>query len=102
MQTEQGRFEIDALVWATGFDAMTGTLLRMDIRGRGGVPLSEPWEAGPRTYLGLQVHGFPNLFTVTGPGSRPSACIQCAMAEFSEPVIGSSLMPLDGASMRTS
>jgi cation diffusion facilitator CzcD-associated flavoprotein CzcO len=62
-------FELDALVFATGFDAMTGTLLRMDIRGRGGRTLREAWEDGPRTYLGLGVAGFPNLFTVTGPGS---------------------------------
>ncbi len=69
IETAQGRFEFDALVYATGFDAMTGTLLRIDIRGREGIPLRARWEAGPRTYLGLQVHGFPNLFTVTGPGS---------------------------------
>jgi cyclohexanone monooxygenase len=69
IQTAQGLFEFDALVYATGFDAMTGTLLRMDIRGRDGTSLESVWEAGPRTYLGLQVHGFPNLFTVTGPGS---------------------------------
>jgi cyclohexanone monooxygenase len=69
VETAQGRFEVDALVFATGFDAMTGPLLRMDIRGRSGTPLAEVWEAGPRTYLGLQVHGFPNLFTITGPGS---------------------------------
>jgi len=69
IETAQGHFEFDALVYATGFDAMTGTLLRIDIRGREGIPLQARWEAGPRTYLGLQVHGFPNLFTVTGPGS---------------------------------
>jgi cyclohexanone monooxygenase len=69
IQTAQGHFEFDALVYATGFDAMTGALLRMDIRGRDGLPLSEKWEEGPRTYLGLQVQGFPNLFTITGPGS---------------------------------
>ena len=61
--------ELDALVFATGFDAMTGTLLRMDIRGRGGMTLREKWHAGPLTYLGLGVAGFPNLFTVSGPGS---------------------------------
>lgn len=61
--------EADAVVFATGFDAMTGALDRIDIRGRGGLPLSEKWEAGPLTYLGLQVNGFPNLFTITGPGS---------------------------------
>jgi cyclohexanone monooxygenase len=69
VQTGQGHFEFDALVYATGFDAMTGTLLRIDIQGREGVRLQERWDAGPRTYLGLQVAGFPNLFTITGPGS---------------------------------
>jgi len=48
---------------------MTGPLLAMDIEGKGGLPLKSAWEAGPRTYLGLQVAGFPNLFTITGPGS---------------------------------
>jgi len=62
-------FELDCIVFATGFDAMTGALLRIDIRGRGGRSLREAWRAGPRTYLGLQVAGFPNLFTITGPGS---------------------------------
>jgi len=61
--------ELDALVFATGFDAMTGTLLRIDIRGRDGRTLEDAWRAGPRTYLGLSVAGFPNLFLVTGPGS---------------------------------
>jgi cyclohexanone monooxygenase len=62
-------YELDAIVFAIGFDAMTGALLDVDIRGRGGEALREAWAAGPRTYLGLQSHGFPNLFTVTGPGS---------------------------------
>ncbi|MCA8927954.1 MAG: NAD(P)/FAD-dependent oxidoreductase [Alphaproteobacteria bacterium] len=61
--------EFDALVFATGFDAMTGTLLKIDIKGRGGQPLAEKWEAGPRTYLGLMTAGFPNMFMITGPGS---------------------------------
>ncbi len=60
---------VDAIVFATGFDAMTGALLAMDIRGRNGLSLRDKWEHGPRTYLGLQVAGFPNLFTITGPGS---------------------------------
>jgi cyclohexanone monooxygenase len=67
--TEQGDFEFDALVYATGFDAMTGALLSMDIQGRDNQCLSEHWQAGPKTYLGLQMSGFPNLFTITGPGS---------------------------------
>ncbi|MGF1599479.1 MAG: flavin-containing monooxygenase [Acidimicrobiales bacterium] len=61
--------ELDVLVFATGFDAMTGSLLRVDIRGRGGRSLADAWSDGPVTYLGLGVHGFPNLFTITGPGS---------------------------------
>ena len=59
----------DSIVFATGFDAMTGSLLRMDIRGENGLTLNEKWSAGPRTYLGLMTAGFPNLFMMTGPGS---------------------------------
>lgn len=61
--------KLDTLVVATGFDAMTGALLGIDIQGRDNQSLSEKWEAGPRSYLGLSVEGFPNLFTITGPGS---------------------------------
>ncbi len=60
---------LDAIVFATGFDAMTGALAKIDIRGRGGLALKEKWHAGPRTYLGLGMAGFPNLFTIAGPGS---------------------------------
>ena len=59
----------DAIVFATGFDAMTGALFAIDIRGIDGVSLREKWRDGPQTYLGLATAGFPNLFTVTGPGS---------------------------------
>lgn len=62
-------FTFDCLVLATGFDAMTGALLKVDFRGRGGVTLKERWSEGPKTYLGLTVAGFPNLFMITGPGS---------------------------------
>ena len=62
-------YALDTLVFATGFDAMTGALLKVDIRGVGGLPLSQKWAEGARTYLGLQVQGFPNLFTITGPQS---------------------------------
>jgi cyclohexanone monooxygenase len=61
--------EVDTIVFATGFDAMTGTLLRTGITGREGVPLREAWADGPTTYLGLGIPGFPNLFVVAGPGS---------------------------------
>ena len=62
-------YELDCIVFATGFDAMTGALLSVDMKGRDGTTLAEGWSEGPRTYLGLMVVGFPNLFTVTGPGS---------------------------------
>jgi len=66
---EGGSVELDALVLATGFDAMTGALSKIDVRGSGGTALADVWKAGPRAYLGLMVSGFPNLFTITGPGS---------------------------------
>jgi cation diffusion facilitator CzcD-associated flavoprotein CzcO len=62
-------YPLDAIVFATGFDAMTGALLSVNPRGRNGLSLSERWTDGPKTYLGLGVAGFPNMFTVTGPGS---------------------------------
>src|SRR3954453_1207240 len=62
-------YEVDALVLATGFDAMTGSVAKIDIRGRNGQTLNQKWAEGPRTYLGLMSHGFPNLFIITGPGS---------------------------------
>ena len=62
-------YEVDALVLATGFDAMTGSVAKIDIRGRGGQALNDKWAEGPRTYLGLMSAGFPNLFIITGPGS---------------------------------
>ena len=64
---------LDALVFATGFDAMTGSLLKVDPTGVDGRSLSEAWADGPLNYLGLLVPGFPNLFTITGPGSPVSA-----------------------------
>jgi len=69
VRTSAADYPLDVLVFATGFDAMTGALLNMNIRGAGGLRLADKWEHGPRTYLGLQIAGFPNLFTVTGPGS---------------------------------
>jgi len=70
VQLEDGsEFEFDSIVYATGFDAMTGPMDRIDVRGRGGRPLRAKWAEGPRTYLGLMSHGYPNLFTITGPQS---------------------------------
>src|ERR1700761_6199830 len=62
-------YEVDALVLATGFDAMTGSVAKIDIAGRNGKTLNQKWAEGPRTYLGLMSEGFPNLFVITGPGS---------------------------------
>jgi cation diffusion facilitator CzcD-associated flavoprotein CzcO len=79
LRTTDAEFEFDALVFATGFDAMTGSLLRMNIHGAHGVPLSDAWADGPRTMLGLAVAGFPNMFTITGPGS-PSVLLNMPVA----------------------
>ena len=77
--TASGEREHDVIVYATGFDAFTGTLFRLGIRGRGGVRLQDAWAAGPRTYLGLQSAGFPNLFVVVGPQS-PSLVVNVLWA----------------------
>jgi cyclohexanone monooxygenase len=69
IKTTAKTYEVDAIVFAIGFDAMTGALSRIDIAGRGGQTLRAAWQDGPRSYLGLMVSGFPNLFTITGPGS---------------------------------
>jgi cation diffusion facilitator CzcD-associated flavoprotein CzcO len=79
VRTSDASYEFDAIVFATGFDAMTGTLLRIDIRGRDGVRLANLWADGPKTYLGIQIAGFPNLFTITGPGS-PSVLMNMPVA----------------------
>jgi len=62
-------FRFDSIIFATGFDAMTGTLFKVDIRGRDDLALKDKWSAGPRNYLGLMSESFPNMFTITGPGS---------------------------------
>src|SRR6202049_1943846 len=64
-------YEVDALVLATGFDAMTGSVAKIELRGRNAQTLNEKWAEGPKTYLGLTSAGFPNLFIITGPG-RPA------------------------------
>ena len=62
-------YPFDSIIFATGFDAMTGSIFNVDIKGRGGLALKEKWNAGPKTYLGLMSASFPNLFMITGPGS---------------------------------
>lgn len=79
IMTNGQEFTCDAIVYATGFDAMTGSLLKIDIRGRNNSPLADAWSAGPMTYLGLMTAGFPNMFMVSGPGS-PSVLTNMIMS----------------------
>lgn len=69
VRTKSGEYEFDVIVLATGFDAVTGPLLQMGIVGRNGLKLKDKWADGPHTYLGISIHGFPNLFLITGPQS---------------------------------
>ncbi|MEJ2885058.1 flavin-containing monooxygenase [Actinomycetospora aeridis] len=69
VRTSDAEYAVDDIVFATGFDAMTGSLAAIDIRGREGLALADKWRDGPVSHLGLQVAGFPNLYTITGPGS---------------------------------
>ena len=69
IRTRASTYRLDSIVFATGYDAVTGSLDRIDIRGEGGRALKDKWSEGARTWMGLMVEGFPNLFTITGPGS---------------------------------
>jgi cation diffusion facilitator CzcD-associated flavoprotein CzcO len=79
IDTVSRSFEFDAIVFATGFDAMTGPIVAVDIKGRDGQTLATKWADGPKTYLGLMTQGFPNFFTITGPGS-PSVLSNMAVS----------------------
>ncbi|WP_067855980.1 flavin-containing monooxygenase [Nocardia shimofusensis] len=81
VRTSEASYDLDVLIFATGFDAMTGSMSRIDIRGRDGRELREEWAAGPRTYLGLAVAGFPNMFILTGAGSPSVLANMVLMAE---------------------
>ena len=74
IETSEAEFEFDIIVYATGFDAVTGAFDRIDFRGEGGLTLREKWEQGPETYLGLQTAGFPNLITLVGPHNAATFC----------------------------
>ena len=74
VQTAEGQHALDVLVFATGFDAVTGALSRIDVRGIGGMSLSDKWRNGPATYLGMQAEGFPNLFMIAGPHNATNLC----------------------------
>lgn len=69
IQTTEEQHDLDVIIFATGFDAVTGPFMRMNIEGREGLALRDKWAAGPTSYLGLTVSGFPNMFMITGPGS---------------------------------
>jgi cation diffusion facilitator CzcD-associated flavoprotein CzcO/acetyl esterase/lipase len=79
IETADESFVFDAIVYATGFDAMTGALVAADVSGRDGLSLTQKWSAGPSTYLGLMTAGFPNFFMLTGPGS-PSVLSNMAVS----------------------
>ena len=79
LRTAESSYDLDVIVFATGFDAVTGTLESLNIRGRDGMKLEEKWNAGPRTYLGIGTKGFPNMFMITGPQS-PSVLTNMTVA----------------------
>lgn len=102
IRTEERVHELDVIVYATGFDAMTGALSRIDVRGRGGMSLGEFWATeGPLSYLGLAVAGFPNLFTVQGPGSPSAATNFVAALEQHVEWIGDCIAYLRANDIRT-
>jgi cation diffusion facilitator CzcD-associated flavoprotein CzcO len=74
VKTVSAEHAVDMIIYATGFDAITGSFDRIDFRGRGGRRLKDKWADGPRTYLGLQIEGFPNLFTLVGPHNAATFC----------------------------
>ena len=69
IKTNKGEYILDKIIFATGFDALTGSILKLNITGKKGINLSKFWSKGPKSFLGLLVPNFPNLFIVSGPGS---------------------------------
>jgi cation diffusion facilitator CzcD-associated flavoprotein CzcO len=102
IRTENRTFDLDLIIYATGFDAMTGALSRIDIRGRDSASLGEFWATeGPLSYLGLAVAGFPNLFTIQGPGSPSAATNFVAALEQHVEWIGDCIAHLRANGIRT-
>ena len=95
VELRSGTFEIDGLVLATGYDALTGALARIDLRGRHGRLLRDEWASGPQTYLGMAVAGFPNLFIVNGPGSPSVLANMVLTSEHQVEWIGDTIASLD-------
>jgi cyclohexanone monooxygenase len=101
IKTRNASYDVDMIVFATGYDALTGSLTRMDIRGRDGVRLRDVWEHGPQSYLGLMVVGFPNFFIVSGPQS-PSVLANVIVAnEQQVNWIGAAISHLDAKGIET-
>ena len=101
IKTRDASYDVDVIIFATGYDALTGSLIRMDIHGRGGVTLAETWKDGPASYLGIMVAGFPNLFIVGGPQS-PSALANVIVAnEQQVDWIGECIRYLDAHRVKT-
>ena len=102
IRTKSGAtYEVDMIVFATGYDALTGSLTRMDIRGRDGASLADVWKDGPQSYLGMMVAGFPNLFIVSGPQS-PSVLANVIVAnEQQVNWIGAAIRHLDATGVET-
>ncbi len=103
IDTAAEHYDLDVIIYATGFDAMTGALTRIDVRGRDGVLLRDVWaeQGGPVSYLGLAVAGFPNLFTVQGPGSPAAATNFVTALEQHVEWIGDCIAHLKAAGHRT-
>jgi cation diffusion facilitator CzcD-associated flavoprotein CzcO len=102
IRTEEKHLDLDVIIYATGFDAITGALSRIDVRGRTGASLGEFWAAeGPLSYLGLAVAGFPNLFTIQGPGSPSAATNFVAALEQHVEWIGDCIAYLRANGIRT-
>jgi cation diffusion facilitator CzcD-associated flavoprotein CzcO len=101
LRTQEAEYAFDTLILATGFDAMTGALSRIDIRGKAGQPLRDKWSAGPRTYLGLSTANFPNFFIVAGPGSPSVTCNMALAAEQHVDWIAECILYLRAHGLRT-
>src|SRR6185369_4664301 len=101
IRTTVAEYKLDDLILASGFDAMTGSLAAIDIRGRGGRTLRAAWAAGPVTYLGLGVAGFPNMFVVTGPGSPGVLANMILAAEHHVDWIADTITHLDANGFET-
>lgn len=100
LRTSAAEYELDMIVYATGFDAMTGAMTRMNVTGVGGQDLREKWHDGPTNYLGFMVAGFPNLFMVHGPGSPSVLAQMITTGEWQVDWIADRIKDLEGSGHR--